>query len=76
MTVKELKEALNRCHDDMEVSVRIETPGGLVCPDGAVCDVFRACRGIDWHGHELLIIPKYKLKLVDEEEVEKWRYRK
>lgn len=72
MTVGDLKKALARHPDDMTVSISIETPSGLVCPDGAVCDVNSVGRGIDWHGHEFMIRPKYRLRLRDGAEVEKW----
>lgn len=72
MTVGDLKKALARHPDDMTVRISIETPGGFVCPDGAVCDVNRVGRGIDWRSHELMIYPKYRLCLRDGAGVKKW----
>lgn len=73
MTVKELKEVLDRAHDDQEVVICVETPSGYVCPDGAVVGIKIACsRGIDWHSHECLLIPEYKLQIAN---VEKWANR-
>ena len=72
MTVGDLKKALARHPDDMTVSIRIETPSGFVCPDGAVCGVNSVGRGIDWHGHEFMIYPKYGLRLRDDSVIEKW----
>lgn len=76
MTVESLRNALRDLPGDMTVSISIETPGGFVCPDGAVCDVNSVGRGIDWHGHEFMIRPKYRLRLRDDAEIENWRLRK
>lgn len=76
MTVESLRHALRDLPGDMIVSISIETPGGFVCPDGAVCDVNSVGRGIDWHGHEFMIRPKYRLRLRDDAEIENWRLRK
>lgn len=75
MTVGELKKALEGVEDDMPVYVCIETPGGFVCPDGATVDVKTATEGMDWHDDQLLIVPKYRLRLRDDAEVEKWSRR-
>jgi len=42
MTVKELKEILNNADDYQEVMICVETPGGYVCPDGAVVGLKKA----------------------------------
>lgn len=76
MTVESLRHALRDLPGDMRVSICIETPGGFVCPDGAVCDVNSVGRGIDWHDHEFMIRPKYRLRLRDDAEIENWRNRK
>lgn len=61
MKVKELKEMLNGVDDDMNVVISVNTPGGYVCPDGAVVSVKRATLGIDWHGYDFMLIPEFKL---------------
>lgn len=76
MTVGELKKALEEVPDFLIVQVCVETPGAYVCPDGATVDVRMAVEGMDWHMSDFLIIPKYRLKLKDEDEVEKWANRK
>lgn len=76
MTVGEVKKLLDRHPDDMPIRISIETPAGFVCPDGALCDIRLVTRGIDWHGHEVIVIPSYRLRLRDDAEVEKWRNRK
>lgn len=75
MTVGDLKKALARHPDDMTVSISIETPSGFMCPDGAVCDVNSVGCGIDWHGHEFMIYPKYELRLRDDSVIERWSRR-
>ena len=52
---------------DQQVKILIESPRNFVCPDGAVVGIDWIGLGIDWHGHEILIKPKGKLKLVDGE---------
>lgn len=76
MTVGEVKKLLDGHPDDMPVRISIETPPGFVCPDGALCDIRLVARGIDWHGHEVIVVPRYELRLRDDAEVDKWRNRK
>lgn len=76
MTVGELKKTLEGVPDDLNVQVCIETPGAYVCPDGATVDVRMAIEGMDWHMSDFLIVPKYQLKLRDDDEVRKWAKRK
>ena len=72
MTVGELKKALEGVGDDKVVEVCVEKPSGFTCPDGATVGVDRVVDGIDWHMSPLLIVPRYKLRLRDDPEVEKW----
>ena len=72
MTVGELKKALEGVGDDKVVEVCVEKPSGFTCPDGATVGVDRVVDGIDWHMSDLLIVPRYKLRLRDDPEVEKW----
>ena len=72
MTVGELKKALDGVEDDKAVEVCVDGPNGLMCPDGATVGVDRVVEGMDWHMSDLLIVPKYKLRLRDDSEVEKW----
>ena len=72
MTVGELKKALEGVEDDKAVEVCAETPNGFTCPDGATVGVDRVVEGTDWHMSDLLIVTKYKLRLRDDSEVEKW----
>lgn len=73
MTVGELKNCLKDLNDDMNVEICIETPGGFVCPDGATCSLHKAVEGFDWHMNELLLIPRYRLRLC-ESETDKWEH--
>ena len=72
MTVGELKKALEGVPDDLNVQVCIETPPCYTCPDGATVDVETVTEGMDWHTSDFLVVPKYRLKLKNNEEVEKW----
>ena len=74
MKVSELKRILENADQDNEVVIEVETPSGFVCPDGAVVGIkYVAARGIDWHGHETVITPEYKLKIKN---IDNWRSRK
>ena len=75
MTVGELKKALEGIEDDKAVEVCVEKPNGFTCPDGAAVGVDRVAEGIDWHMSDLLIVPRYRLRLRDGFEVEKWSKR-
>ena len=75
MTVGELKKALEGVEDDRAVEVCVEKPNGFTCPDGATVGVDRVVEGMDWHMSDLLIVPRYKLRLRDDSEVEKWSKR-
>ena len=75
MTVGELKKALEGVEDDKAVEVCVEKPNGFTCPDGATVGVDRVVEGIDWHMSDLLIVPRYRLCLRDDSEVEKWSKR-
>lgn len=75
MTLGELRKAINGYPDDMPVHVCVETPGGFVCPDVATVDVRMAVEGMDWHMGQMLIVPKYQLR-IKESEIEKWKDRK
>ena len=72
MTVSELKKVLEGVGGDKVVEVCVEKPSGFTCPDGATVGVDRVVDGIDWHMSDLLIVPRYKLRLRDDPEVEKW----
>ena len=72
MTVGELKKALEGIEDDKAVEVCVDEPNGFMCPDGATVGVDRVVEGMDWNMSDLLIVPKYKLRLRDDSEVEKW----
>ena len=76
MTVGELKKALEGVEDDRAVEVCVEKPSGFTCPDGATVGVDRVVEGMDWHMSELLIVPKCRLRLSDDSEVEKWSRRR
>lgn len=76
MTVGELKKALEGVEDDKVVEVCVEKPNGLTCPDGASVGVDRVVEGTDWHMSDLLIVPRYKLRLRDGAEIEKWSKRR
>ena len=73
MKVKELKEILEHMGDDAKISICVNTPGGWVCPDGALVDVNSVCVGMDWHSGKVLIVPEHKLDIHD---VEAWSGRK
>lgn len=75
MTLGELRKAINGYPDDMSVYICVETPGGFVCPDGAIVDIRTAVEGMDWHMGQMLITPKYRLS-IKESEIEKWKDRK
>ena len=75
MTVGELKKAIEGVEDDKVVEVCVEKPNGFTCPDGATVCVDRVVEGIDWHMSDLLIVPRYRLRLCDGAEVEKWSKR-
>ena len=75
MTVGELKKALEGVEDDKSVEVCVEKPNGFTCTDGATVSVDRVVEGIDWYVSDLLIVPRYKLRLRDDSEVEKWSKR-
>ena len=75
MTVGELKKALEGVEDDKSVEVCVEKPNGFTCPDGSTVGVDRVVGGIDWHMSDLLIVPRYRLRLRDDSEVEKWSKR-
>ena len=53
----------------------MEKPNGFTCPDGATVGVDRVVEGIDWHMSDLLVVPRYRLRLRDDSEVEKWSKR-
>lgn len=72
MTVGELKKALEGVEEDKAVEVCVDEPNGFMCPDGATVGVDRVVEGMDWHMSDLLIVPRYKLRLRDASEVEKW----
>lgn len=76
MTVGELKKALEGVEDDKAVEVCVERPNGFTCPDGATVGVDRVVEGMDWHDGQLLIIPKYRLRLRDDSEIGKWSKRR
>lgn len=65
MTVKELKDRLVDVPDDCNVAITIKTPGGYMCPDGAICNIGSASQGFDWHAHDFLLIPTCELQLSD-----------
>ena len=75
MTVGELKKALEGVEDDKSVEVCVEKPNGFTGPGGATVGVDRGVDGRDWHMADLLIVPRYKLRLRDDSEVEKWSKR-
>ena len=76
MTVGELKKALEGVEDDKSVEICVEKPNGFTCPDGATVGVDRVVEGMDWHMSDLLVVPRYKLRLCDGTEVEKWSKRR
>ena len=47
MTIGKLKELISDMDDDLEVKIDVETPKGMVCPDGATVGVRTIHRGID-----------------------------
>ena len=65
MTVRELKEFLNRADPDSVVKVCVNTPAGWVCPDGCAVDIKAAYHGIDWHTHEIMLVPMFALDIHD-----------
>ncbi len=69
MTVKELKEILDTAKPDMLVKICVNTPTGWVCPDGCAIGLKSAHHGFDWHAHEILLVPNFKLDIHD---TEKW----
>ena len=69
MNVGELKEALKNADDEMLVKVCVDTPAGWECPDGCAIGIKAAHHGIDWHTHEILIVPEFMLDIHD---VEAW----
>lgn len=74
MKVKELIKILEKSDPENEVSISVNTPGGFICPDGAMIGIKTACsRGIDWHGHEAILIPEYSLDVHD---IDAWASRK
>ena len=75
MTVGELKKALEGVEDDKAVEVCVEKPNGFTCPDGAAVCVDRVVEGTDWHTSDLLIVPRYRLRLRDDSEIGKWSKR-
>lgn len=72
MTVGELKKALENVPDDKVVEICVDTPSDFMCPDGATVGVAKVVEGFDWHMTDLLVVPKYRLRLRDDAEVEKW----
>ena len=75
MTVGELKKALEGVEDGKVVEVCVEKPNGFTCPDGAAVGVDRVVEGTDWHVSDLLVVPRYRLRLRDDSEVGKWSRR-
>lgn len=71
MTVRELREVLNRADPEEVVKICVNTPGGWVCPDGCAVDIKAAYHGIDFHTQEILLVPLHKLDIHDVEEWEK-----
>ena len=67
MTVKELKDVLNLMDDDSEVKICVNEPAGWICPDGATVDIKGVYMGIDWHQGRVLIAPKRRLDIHEEE---------
>ena len=68
MTVKELKDVLDKMEPDMRVGICVNTPSGWICPDGCVIDVDSICMGFDWHQGEVLVVPKHRLDIHDVDE--------
>ena len=75
MTVGELKKALEGVEDDRAVVGCVEKPNGVTCPDGATVGADRVVEGMDWHMSDLLVVPRHRLRLRDDSEVEKWSKR-
>ena len=75
MTVGELKKVLEGVEDDKAVEVCVEKPNGFTCPDGATVGVDRVVDGIDWHMSDLRVVPRYRLRLRADSQVEKWSKR-
>lgn len=72
MTIGKLKELIADKDDDLEVRIEVETPEGLVCPDGATMGVRTIYHGFDWHSRFAVIVPEYRLKVKN---VPKWTSR-
>ena len=72
MTIGKLKELISDMDDDLEVKIDVETPKGMVCPDGATVGVGTIYRGIDCQYKYAIIVPEYRLKIKD---VLKWTNR-
>lgn len=70
MTVRELREVLNRADPEEVVKICVNTPGGWVCPDGCAVDIKAAYHGIDWHTFEILLVPMFALDIHD---VDSWK---
>lgn len=69
MTIGKLKELIADMDDNLEVKIEVETPKGMVCPDGATVGVGTIYHGFDWHSRYAIIVPEYRLKIKD---VLKW----
>ena len=68
MTVRELREVLNRANPEEVVKICVNTPGGWICPDGCAVDIKAVYHGIDFHTQEILLVPLHKLDIHDVEE--------
>lgn len=69
MTIGRLKKLISDMDDNLEVRIEVESPKGMVCPDGATVGVGTIYREIDWHYKYAIIVPEYRLKVKD---VLKW----
>lgn len=73
MTIGKLKELIADMNDNLEVKIEVETPNGMVCPDGATVGVGTIYHGFDWHSGYAIMVPEYRLNIKD---VLKWKNRK
>ena len=69
MTIGRLKKLISDMDDKLEVRIEVESPKGMVCPDGANVGVGTIYRGIDCQYKYAIIVPEYRLKIKD---VLKW----
>lgn len=69
MNVGELRSLLDMFDDNADVCICVNEPSGYFCPGGAVVNLKKCCRGIDWHEGMAVLVPEHRLNIAN---VIKW----